>query len=413
MRKLLFISLACLPWLVAEAEPPADPGKPPAPLSLIVELTDGSRFIGTSELDKLPFIAKYGRMKLVMKEVAAVTLGDDGETGKVTMRNGDNLQGVLDIGDLKLRTLMGEIAIPIRHVVRITAGDGWLPPDLFGPPGKFFEVPLGAKDQHGNPIRRGRDAKTGRPFEIRHKRTGMHLVFIPAGEFMMGSRENPPDAGRESPPHRVRISKPFYLGKYEVTQAEWTSLMDRNPSAHRGARVPIGGVCWNDCQGFVEALNRSLPLSLGGVRGEEPPAFSLPTEAQWEHACRAGTRTRYCFGDNERQVEQYGWSRENSGDRPHPVGMKRPNSWGLYDVHGNIFEYCSDWCGLFTARDEVDPSGPVNGSTRVIRGGSYDYSALYLRSSTRGSRGPSSGVQQTGFRVALTIPVRHVPSPLR
>jgi len=123
-EQLLFISFACLPWLVAEAEPPADQGETPAPLSLVVELTDGSRLIGTSELDKLPFIAKYGKMKLVIREVASVTLGKDRETGKVTMKNGDNLQGVLDIGDLKLRTLMGEISVPIRHVSRIAVTKG-------------------------------------------------------------------------------------------------------------------------------------------------------------------------------------------------------------------------------------------------------------------------------------------------
>jgi len=124
MKQLFFISWFCLPWLVAEAESSAEPAKPPAPLSLIVELTDGSRLIGTAEIETLPFIAKYGRMSLAMKEVASVTLGKDRETGKVTMKNGDNLQGVLDIGDLKLRTLMGEISVPIRHVSRIAVTKG-------------------------------------------------------------------------------------------------------------------------------------------------------------------------------------------------------------------------------------------------------------------------------------------------
>jgi len=119
MRKLLFISLACLPWLVAEAEPPADPGKPPAPLSLIVELTDGSRFIGTTEIKTLPFIAKYGRMKLAMKEVASVTPGEDRETAEVTMKNGDNLQGVLDIRPLELQTILGSVSVGIEHILKI------------------------------------------------------------------------------------------------------------------------------------------------------------------------------------------------------------------------------------------------------------------------------------------------------
>ena len=119
MRQLLFISLACFPCLITDAEPPADPDETSGPLSLIVELTDGFRLIGTAEIDTLPFIAKYGRMSLAMEQVASVTLGEDRETGKVTMKNGDSLQGVLDIGDLKLRTLLGEISVPIRHVSRI------------------------------------------------------------------------------------------------------------------------------------------------------------------------------------------------------------------------------------------------------------------------------------------------------
>lgn len=119
MRGSFTIALASLPWIAVVAEPQADPGKPLAPLSLVVELTDGSRFIGTAEIDTLPFIAKYGRMELVMKEVASVTLGEDRETGRIAMKNGDSLQGVLDIGDLKLRTLLGEISVPIRHVSRI------------------------------------------------------------------------------------------------------------------------------------------------------------------------------------------------------------------------------------------------------------------------------------------------------
>jgi len=124
VRKLISIALAWLSWNAAGAELPADPGKTPAPLSLIVELTDGSRFIGTSQLDKLRFIAKYAEMNLAMKEVDSVTLGEDKETAKVVMSNGDNLQGVLDIGDLKLQTLLGELSVPIRHVSRITTTEG-------------------------------------------------------------------------------------------------------------------------------------------------------------------------------------------------------------------------------------------------------------------------------------------------
>jgi len=398
MRKLLLISLAWLSSHAAEAEPPA-------PLSLIVELTDGSRIVGKAEISTVPFIAEYGKVDLAMERVAAVTFREDRETAKVTMSNGDNLQGVLDIGDLKLRTLMGELSVPIRHVVQMIAGGG-LPPDAFGPPRKLFEVPVDEKDQYGNPIRRGTDPKTGLPLEIRHKPTGMHFVLIPAGEFLMGSPEDEKDRNeKDGPQHRVRITKAFYLGKYEITQGEWSAQGVSYRSAFRGRNNPVDQVSWSACQTFIGKLNGLLPQHRKGLN------FALPTEAQWEYACRAGTTTR-CFFDNQAdagRLGDYAWYRENSGGRTHPVGGKRRNPWGLYDIYGNLHEWCSDREGWYLDADQVDTEGPgpdygrlIRG--RVIRGAAWNNRTPSVRSARRNGWPEGYRDFAIGVRVALRVP---------
>ncbi|MGO8744610.1 MAG: formylglycine-generating enzyme family protein, partial [Thermoguttaceae bacterium] len=155
----------------------------------------------------------------------------------------------------------------------------------------------------------------------------MELVLIPVGEFVMGSPDSDKDAApNEKPQHRVRITKPYYLGKHLVTQEQWEALMGSNPSQSKGPKNPVTLVSWQHCQVFLGKLNAKT----AGQGGK----FVLPSEAQWEYACRAGTTTKYGFGDEETQLGDYAWYKANSGDAPHPVGEKNPNAWGLYDVHG-------------------------------------------------------------------------------
>jgi formylglycine-generating enzyme required for sulfatase activity len=264
-----------------------------------------------------------------------------------------------------------------------------------------FDVPKEAKDQYGNAVRQGKNEKTGLPLEIRHKATGMHFVFIPAGQFRMGSPET--EQGREAdegPLHDVQLTKPLYLGKYEVTQAEWKKVMGANPGNFKWDRNPVDQVSWDQCQDFLMKLNAMS----AGTRQTAP--LRLPTEAEWEYACRAGNKTRFCYGDdlNYEKLEEYAWTNANSGGRAHPVGEKKPNAWGLYDMHGNLWEFCQDWYAASYGRQgEVDPEGPNTGEMRVLRGGSWDDKPQNVRAADRG--GDTRGHQNAfaGTRVALGL----------
>ena len=221
----------------------------------------------------------------------------------------------------------------------------------------------------------------------------MELALIPAGEFMMGSPEREKDHdSSEGPQHRVRISQPFYLGKTEVTQAQWTAVMGNNPSNFKGSTdLPVEQVSWDDCQEFCRKLSQRV--------GRE---IRLPTEAEWEYACRAGTTTAYSFGSDASRLGEYAWYTDNSAVQTHPVGRKRANRWGLYDMHGNVEEWCADWWvdPYPSGSQQVNPTGPTSGDTRVFRGGNWDNYAFRLRSAYRDGNKPALGFLWVGFRVA-------------
>lgn len=242
--------------------------------------------------------------------------------------------------------------------------------------------------------------KTGWAKEIIHKNTGIEMVFIPAGRFTMGSILTPGKIGfykgiwyDEDPPHNVSITKPMYMGKYEVTQGQWKKVMGTNPSSFKGIdNLPVESVSFEECQQFLKIAGDGL---------------QLPTEAQWEYDCRSGSKTDYCFGDDVNELKKYAWYRENSKDKTHNVGEKRPNSWGLYDMHGNVAEWCSDWFGKYLNEKQIDPKGPLSGTSKVVRGGAYLRSDIELRSSSRYEMPPDGHLEFVGFRVikALKQPI--------
>jgi formylglycine-generating enzyme required for sulfatase activity len=249
------------------------------------------------------------------------------------------------------------------------------------------------------------------------------MVRIKPGDFWMGSPDTDRDADNsEKPRHEVTITRPFWLGKFEVTQGEFVDLMERNPSqfapdgSHKKQledidtrRLPVESVSWLDAVQFCNRLSAKHKLEpyyaiekeavkiLGGA------GYRLPTEAEWEYACRAGTETRWSFGADVRKLDDHAWHAGNSQRMPHPVGEKQANPWGLYDMHGNVPEWVWDRFDPDSYKKSMvsDPLGSGRGDTRVFRGGSWNDRALQTRSATRESLGMHYGVTSgVGFRVA-------------
>jgi len=233
---------------------------------------------------------------------------------------------------------------------------------------------------------------------------GMKFVRIQAGSFIMGSRLSPEEVARryggeakyyndEQPPHPVKITKPFYLQTTEVSQGQWKKVMGNNPSSFNncGVDCPVETVSWNDALEFISKLNQM----------EGTNKYRLPTEAEWEYACRAGTTTAFSFGDEVDQIGAYAWYKDNSELQTHSVGQKSPNPWGLYDMHGNVLEWCQDWYGYYSSSQITDPKGFAEGEERVLRGGSWNHNAWLSRSAHRRRGDPNKQYATGGFRVAM------------
>ncbi len=228
----------------------------------------------------------------------------------------------------------------------------------------------------------------------------MKMVLIPAGEFKMGSPDSDSSPYiREKPQHRVRITKPFYLGTTEVTQGQYEKVMGSNPSRFKesGPDAPVENVTWIDAHEFCRKLPDLAEEKKAGWR------YRLPTEAQWEYACRAGSEAKYCYGDDASRLGDYAWHKDNSAFKTHQVGQKKPNAWGLYDMHGNVWEWCEDWYGedYYESSPAVDPTGPSTGPDRVYRGGGWFLVTETCRSAFRVSTPPDGRHFGLGFRVVL------------
>jgi formylglycine-generating enzyme required for sulfatase activity len=284
---------------------------------------------------------------------------------------------------------------------------------------------------------------------------GMKLVLIPKGTFQMGSPPSEEGSEDDERQYDVTLTEDYYLGAFEVTQSQYQKVMGNNPSYFQGERVeqkfpakkhpetgrtieegkiipvdssnhPVEQVSWNDAVEFCKRLS-DLPEEKKAGR-----VYRLPTEAEWEYACRAGSKAAYNFGASSQSLGDYAWFGNNSGSKEldcdalwakmennpqeyfdtvlsagcatHPVGEKKPNDWGLYDMHGNVWEWCSDWFGIYPKGAVSEPTGPREGSFRVFRGGSWNFTADLCRSAHRNGRSPSYRRANSGFRVALSSP---------
>ena len=237
---------------------------------------------------------------------------------------------------------------------------------------------------------------------------GMKFVWIPPGNFMMGSPKEEKgrgaienQRGAAESQHTVTLTQGFYMGVYAVTQEEWQAVMENNPSHFKGEKnLPVETVSWDDCQEFIKKL-----------REKENKSYRLPTEAEWEYACRAGTTTPFHFGEtiSSDQANYLGTAVYGNGKqgkfrgKTTPVGSFPANGWGLHDMHGNMQQWCHDWYGDYPQKDVVDPQGPDSGQYRVLRGGSFDVDPLYCRSANRSRDGSGYRFSSHGFRLCFSV----------
>jgi formylglycine-generating enzyme required for sulfatase activity len=213
-----------------------------------------------------------------------------------------------------------------------------------------------------------------------------NMVLIKAGSFI-----------RQKQP--IMLMRDYWLGKYEVTQGEYEMMMGKNVSHFKGdTNRPVEQVRYADAVDYCSTLTKR---ETDAGRLPAGYAYRLPTEAEWEYACRAGTTNFYSFGDDVAVADQYAWTLENSEGTTHPVGLKRANPWGLHDVHGNVWEWTSDWFADYAAGPLTDPPGPAQGQYKVFRGGSWNHTADFTRSRNRFMMSPTNGINFVGFRIAL------------
>ena len=218
------------------------------------------------------------------------------------------------------------------------------------------------------------------------------MVRVEAGTFTMGATPEMKDCwGYENPSHQVTLTKDYYIGKYEVTQALWQAVMGYNPSKYKGDNFPVECVSWEDCQEFISKLN-----SMTGK------TFRLPTEAEWEYAARGGKKSRGYQYSGSNSIQDVAWYKDNCGGKNHPVGLKQANELGIYDMSGSLWEWCQDWDGSYSRSPQTNPTGATIGSYRIFRGGYWDSFAWACSTSCRSGNYPESFMVSIGFRLALS-----------
>jgi len=268
--------------------------------------------------------------------------------------------------------------------------------------GKAAEIAK-LQEQVENLQKQATDPTPEPPFESIINTLGMNLNLIPNGTFKMGSPENEEGRNEDETQHEVTISKAFYMQTTEVTQEQWTAVIGNEPwkgkgNVKEGPNYAASHVSWNDAVAYCKTLS-----------GKEGKTYRLPTEAEWEYACRAGTQTTWNFGGDEKELGDYAWYDKNAWDidekYAHQVELKKPNAFGLYDMHGNVYEWCHDYHGgdYYKQSPAQDPTGPASGSSRVLRGGSWNYYSPSTRSAYRGRIDADNRGNLGGFRLVREL----------
>jgi len=397
---------------------PGAPEAPARPVGLKSSVRTGkSALVGTITVKQFRITGPYGRIAVKLEDLYRIRPGSQATSGKpgrrvIELRDKTRIKGMVIGQPLRVRTRCGTIVVPFDRIRKATfssATDGksvrvqcWNFDRITGAlrPGTTISLKTD-KGRVDLPVEKIAAVLAPRLDLDLGKGVKMKLVLVPAGKFVMGSPKT--DGGRdddEGPQREVTISGPFYMGIYEVTQAQWRAVMGAGPWDGRYAQSGAGNaasyISWDDASKFCRTLSKKTHRKV-----------ALPTEAQWEYACRAGGRTAYCFGDNAGKLGDYAWNHFNGmamGEQYAQVaGQKKPNAWGLYDVHGNVWEWCRDWYDseYYTKAKNVDPENTRKTGFRVLRGGSF-VNTRYCRSANRDGYGPAGRYFHIGFRVLVS-----------
>ncbi|MDA3790869.1 MAG: formylglycine-generating enzyme family protein [Desulfobacula sp.] len=353
-------------------------------------MSNGDLLTGKTVEKNIIIGTDYADIPVAFFEIKSIQMqGGDNVTAVVKKTNGDVMRGTLATEKL---TLNLDLSITVEAVYkdkfsRIYVGDG-----IKQVAGNFGALQPVSGESDGAQF----STVSG---DATKNSIGMEFKLINPGSFMMGSPRNEANRDDDEVQHKVTLTKSFYMQTTEVTQAQWYSVMGSNPSrfSNCGGDCPVEEVSWDDVQQFIINLNEK----------ENTQKYRLPTEAEWEYASRAGASTAYCYGDSPDQLVYYGWFGKNSGGKTHPVAQKKVNKWGLYDMHGNVYEWCLDWNGNYPPGAEIDPKGPSSEGTRVSRGGSWSSNARSCRSADRYGLTPDYRNYRLGFRLVL-VPAHQV-----
>ncbi len=357
-------------------------------------MANGDLLTGKAAEQAVDLRTDYGKISVSFNEIKEVRLLPEGDvTAIIAKTTGNPVRGAWETSELSLSLEMGQIlpAIYKDRFARILVGQAR---DLA--PAQFGVRPVDVGAAHASP------APTGQPAEALldeptltldlGKQATMKLALIPAGKFLRGSPGD--EAGRdedEGPPREVIISRPFYLGVHEVTQGQYEAVMGANPSKFIDAAKPVESVSWEDAVEFCRRVARRTHQSV-----------VLPTEAQWEYACRAGSKMRFGFGDDDRQLSTFARYGQGAEAGTAAVGSKKPSAWGLYDMHGNVWEWCADWyASSYVNAATQDPVGPLSGQWRVLRGGSWVNTWEGCRCAARNKSAPDVRYNGLGFRIVV------------